>query len=190
MTIKLGVAGTHSTGKTTFLDTLADQLEARGLRVGRVTDVAREAVDLGFRILQAHTFESTLWIMTRGINLQLQSALVHDVVLVDRPVLDAAGYLYAALETRGARLSWNQESLLFTLAQHDAAGYAMLYKTELDPSIPLGPGRDSDLVFREAAAHHIGAIFDRLGLVPQAVPSEPQAVAELASALERAARVS
>ena len=183
MTIKLGVAGTHSTGKTSFLDALSESLQGKGLRVGRVTDVAREARDAGFPILRDHTFESTLWIMTRCINKQLQLALANDVVLVDRPALDAVGYLWAALETRGQRLSWREEQTLVTLAQQDAASYPRLFRTQLDPSIPLGPGRDPDLAFRKSAAAHIATAFERLELTYELPPPELVHVAEIVGSI-------
>ena len=102
--VKLGVAGTHSTGKSTLVEALASALRERGLRVGRVADLATSARDLGFPILRDHTFESTLWIMTRGIAAELEAALRVDVVLVDRPALDALGYFWAALAYRRAKL--------------------------------------------------------------------------------------
>ena len=167
--MKIGIAGTHSTGKTSFLDALSAAFEARGLRVARVTDVAREARDLGFPILRSHTFESTLWIMTRCITKQLEAGLSADVVLVDRPALDAVGYLYAALEHRGEQLSSEHERILLDLAKHDASTYDALCRTELDPTIPLGEGRDPDLNFRAAAARQIDGVFARLELTPRAV---------------------
>jgi len=98
MTILIAVAGTHSTGKSTFLGAVRSALEKEGMVVGSVSDKASDCRSAGFEILHKHTFESTLWIMSSVIQGELEAGLSADVVLVDRPVPDALGYLEAALE--------------------------------------------------------------------------------------------
>ncbi|MGH3923755.1 MAG: AAA family ATPase, partial [Pseudonocardiaceae bacterium] len=98
--VKIAVTGTHSTGKTTFLAALDRALTELGYAVAKVADLAEEAAERGFPILHRHTPHSTLWIMARGIALELEAALWADVVLVDRPVPDALGYYHAALTYR------------------------------------------------------------------------------------------
>lgn len=188
MAIKFGVAGTHSTGKSTLISELTKALTARGLRVGRVTDLATKARDLGFPILRDHTFESTLWIMTHGISEQLVAGLNADVVLVDRPALDAVGYLWAALEHRNAQLQAAQQEYLLALARHDTATYAVICRTELDPEVPLGSGRDTDSRFREAAGKHIAAVFSQIQLTPRIVVAGETFVGEVANDLEKMVR--
>ncbi|HEV7402652.1 MAG TPA: AAA family ATPase [Chthoniobacteraceae bacterium] len=112
MAIKLAISGTHSTGKTSLLQSVESVLRAEGYRVARVSDLATEARDHGFPILREHTFASTLWIMTRGITLELEAELNADVVLVDRPVADAMGYFSAALKHRGSSLNEPEERYL------------------------------------------------------------------------------
>ncbi len=93
----IGITGTHSTGKSTFFEKVRKQAERRGLRVERVGDVATRCQAAGFPILRDHTFESTLWIIASVISSELEFALKCDLILVDRPVSDAIGYLEAAL---------------------------------------------------------------------------------------------
>src|SRR5437899_994966 len=109
MAVKLAIAGSHSTGKTSLLQSVERVLRSEGYRVTRVSDLAVEARDHGFPILREHTSASTLWIMTRGITLELEAELNADVVLVDRPVADALGYLSAALKHRRSRLTEPEE---------------------------------------------------------------------------------
>lgn len=188
MAIKFGVAGTHSTGKSTLVQELDTALTARGLRVGRVADLATKARDLGFPILRDHTFESTLWIMTHGISAQLVASLNVDVVLVDRPALDAVGYLWAALEHRNASLHPAQREYLLALARHDTATYYLLCQTELDREIPLGPNRDEDFRFREAAGKHITAVFSQIQVSPRLVVTGESFLNEVVNDLEKAVR--
>lgn len=178
--IKIGVAGTHSTGKSTFVQSLAMALSGHSVRVGCVADLASEAKQIGFPILRDHTFSSTLWIMTRGISEQLSAGIDKEVVLVDRPALDAIGYLWAAMEHRRETLGVEQTEYLLSLAQHDAATYQLIFKTVLDPTIPLGQDRDDDPKFRAAAGRQIDAVFSHLGLSPQVVVASPAFVEGLA----------
>jgi predicted ATPase len=156
--IKIGIAGTHSTGKSTFLATLAPVLEERGLRIGRVNDLATRARDLGFPILSQHTFESTLWIMAECMRQEAEASLTCDVVLVDRPVPDALGYLQAALEVTGRAVHERRLEELEVIARAHTPEYDLLVVTSVDHNVSLGEGRDQDLKFREAAARHIDAL--------------------------------
>ena len=144
----IAIAGTHSTGKTTFMDTVQTALGGHGVVSVRVSDKATDCRDAGFGILRDHTFESTLWIMSSVIRGELEAGLKADVVLVDRPVPDALGYLEAALETQARVISAEERAYLYDLARHHSQRYALLLKTRLDQDIPLGPDRDPDTQFR------------------------------------------
>ena len=175
MKIKFGIAGTHSTGKTTLLDFVASRLGQDGYRVARVADLATEAHAHGFPILRGHTFESTLWIITRGISLELEAELKADVVLVDRPVADALGYLRAALGYRGESLPEQDTQYLGDLVRVHSSRYSRLFKTQIDPSLGIAEDkvRDSDLSFRELAAKGIDGVFSDLSIPFSSVPIDP-----------------
>ena len=164
MAIKIGIAGTHSTGKTTFLNDLQSRSENIGLRVNRVSDIGSQAAAAGFPILRDHTFESTFWIMSQGAANELKAALDCDVLLVDRPVPDALGYLNAAIRWRGASLPVWQASLLMEFARGYTQTYDLLMKTVLDGTIPLGTAkeRDDDLAFRIMVAEEMDGVFSQL----------------------------
>jgi hypothetical protein len=135
---KIAVAGTHSTGKTTFLRRLENELARRGFSPRYVHDSAVNARDLGFPILRDHTFESTAWIMA-------------DVILVDRPVPDALGYLVAALEVTGRSLAPGRLERLEAICTAWIGEYDLTFVTHLDQDISIGSGRDDDHEFRIAA---------------------------------------
>lgn len=160
----IGIAGTHSTGKTTFVEQLRGQAKERGISVVVVSDTATRAQEAGFPILRDHTFESTLWIMTAVIKAELEAGLKARLVLVDRPVPDALGYLEAALSATSRSISLQQRDYLYALARHHAQCYSLFLKTALDESIPLGAGRDRDPAFRRDVDRRIGEALDQLGL--------------------------
>lgn len=164
--VKVGIAGTHSTGKSTFLEQLGSVLSAEGTSIGRVADLAKAARDRGFPILTEHNFESTAWIMAEGMRQEAEAALSNEAILVDRPVFDALGYLYAALEISGRSLPARQLEELRLIALAHAGDYDVLVMTQLDPSISLGQGRDKNHEFRVAAGDKIRAIAEEAALQP------------------------
>lgn len=159
---KIAIAGTHSTGKTTLMGRLETALVARGFTPTYVHDSAANARDLGFPILRDHTFESTAWIIAEAIRLESVASLTADVILVDRPVPDALGYLVAALEVTERTLEVGKLERLEAICAAWVDEYDLILMTELDPSIPIGAGRDDDELFRAAAGRAIATIVDRL----------------------------
>lgn len=164
MTTFIGTTGTHSTGKTTLVKQVREQAEKIGISVAVVSDAATRCRDAGFPILRDHTFESTLWIMASVIKAELEAGLKASLVLVDRPVPDALGYLEAALSATRRSISTEERAYLYSLAKQHAGRYSLLLKTRLDESIPLGEGRDPDLEFRRDADRHIDAALRELSV--------------------------
>lgn len=176
-TVRIGITGSHSTGKSTFLKSLRSELGAHSVKVGGVSDLAIRAQSKGFAILDGHTFDSTLWIMGQCLADEAAASLTADVVLIDRPVLDALGYLRAALEVTSRSLDPSLHARLAALATADTAHYDVLIVTMIDPAIPLGAGRDANKEFRASAARHIDRIVAELS--PNATrltPSNAEAV--------------
>lgn len=159
---KIAVAGTHSTGKTTFLRRLENELAGRDFSPRYVHDSAVIARDLGFPILRDHTFESTAWIMAEAIRLETVASLSADVILVDRPVPDALGYLVAALEVTNRSLPPSRLNRLEAICAAWMGEYDLLFVTELNQNILIGPGRDDDYEFRIAAGVAVTRILGRI----------------------------
>lgn len=159
---RIAVAGTHSTGKTTFLTRLKAVFEQRGLAVAYVHDSAVNAQDRGFPILAHHTFESTAWLIARAIELETEATLSADVVLVDRPVADALGYLQAALLHTSRSIPAARIQALERICEAWAPEYDLAFVTVLDPSVELGEGRDGDALFRARAAEAVTRVVDRV----------------------------
>lgn len=159
---KVAVSGAHSTGKSMFLTSVRAKLESRGARVESVHCNAVDALGRGFPILAEHTFGSTAWLMARAMELEEEAALKADVVLVDRPICDALGYLLAALRHTGRALKAGSYERLRTICEAWVGEYDVMFLTRLDPVIPLGPGRDQDTAFRLEAARAIAEVVDQL----------------------------
>ena len=158
---RIAVAGTHSTGKTTFLTRLKELFEQRGLAVVYVHDSAANAKQKGFPILTDHTFESTAWLIARAIELETEATISADVILVDRPVTDALGYLQAALLHTSRSIAPARLQALERICEAWAPEYDLAFVTVLDPSVELGEGRDGDVIFRVRAAEEVARVVDR-----------------------------
>lgn len=110
---------------------------------------------------QCHTIDSTLWIMAECMRREAEASLVADVILVDRPVSDALGYLEGALAVSGRSVDAERLATLKALARAYAAEYDILIETVLDIEVPLGPARDKDPELRLAAARYIAQFADQ-----------------------------
>lgn len=141
---------------------LLTTLEAQGLKVRYVHDSAAKARDLGFPILAGHTFDSTAWLIAEAMRLEAEATLEADVILVDRPMTDALGYLAAALRHTGRELEPDRYRRLERVCAAWSGEYDLVFLTSLDATIELGPGRDGDAVFRTRAAAAVTEIVDRL----------------------------
>lgn len=178
MAIKIAIAGTHSTGKTTFIENLQRRFQDNGCKTATVNDLATEARGRGFPILRDHTFSSTLWIMTRCINLELEACLSADFVLVDRPVPDAYAYLLAALKHRREHLPQDETEYLETLIVNHAKTYQFLFKTRIDETKPIDgtKERDMDWKFRAQVADALDSVFSRLKIQFEPLSHDPEKV--------------
>lgn len=159
---KIAVTGTHSTGKSTFLKQLRSTLEQAGIKAASVHDSAADAWDRGLPILWDHTFESTSWLIGSAILLESAASVNAEVILVDRPVPDALGYLKAALDYTGRSIDAERMRRLEDICRAWSGEYDLVFLTVLDPDVPLGEGRDKDLAFRSLAGSAVKAVVDEM----------------------------
>ena len=164
---KIAVAGTHSTGKTTFLTQLRTELEAKEIRVAYVHPSAVRARELGFPILQDQNIETATWLVAETIRMEAEASVASDIILVDRPVPDAIGYLLAALRVTGRKLDQRRLDALRAVCAAWIAEYDLIFVTKINPDIPLGDGRDTNHEFRIAAGQAIAELLAEMA--PRAI---------------------
>ncbi|KUI98953.1 AAA family ATPase [Vibrio sp. MEBiC08052] len=169
----IGIAGTHSTGKTTYFNELIKRAGDMGIKAVRIGDFATDCRNAGLPILEDHTFGSTLWIIASVIKSEIEAGIDADLVLVDRPVVDALGYLNAALEIQGREISLDQREYLESLVKFHSKRYDLILQTKLDETIELGEGRPENMKFRKLAAVNISAAFNDLKI--RYIPAQSEA---------------
>jgi hypothetical protein len=93
--------------------------------------------------------------MAEGIRRETLASLSNEVILVDRAVIDALGYLNAALHVTQRPSQERRRTILEDMARAYCRDYDLLVVTVLDTTVPLGSGRDQDEVFRRTADQEI-----------------------------------
>jgi len=182
--VKIGIAGPHSTGKTTTVEWVAERLQAAGWRTERVGDVAHLCP---LPVLHRHTAQSTLWIVSTTVANEIAAARDSDVVLVDRAVFDAIAYYNAALahrrEAPDAAAAAHQA--LMGLVSVWSESYDWTFRTRIDPALPiLDDGvRDTDPHFRSGVATALDHAVTRFRPDTVELPYAPSDSAELITEL-------
>ncbi|MFE2910814.1 AAA family ATPase [Kitasatospora indigofera] len=180
--LRLYIAGTHSTGKTTLARRIEMELRATGITVARTGGFAKRAAELGFPKMTRHTARSTAWIINATSNAALEAELTADVVIVDRTPYDALAYYLAAVQRRDEQLDSEALSRLTALAQLACPRPPVFLATLLDPALPLAehPGKDpdwADRAFREAVDAQLHRALGAYAVPHIPVPSEGHAAA-------------
>ncbi|MFE7467663.1 AAA family ATPase [Streptomyces sp. NPDC057499] len=176
--IRIGVTGTHSTGKTLLLRRIEMELFALDIAVARTGQLGRRAALVPLPKMQHHTADSTRWVIATGIADEVAAAArpVGDtpvrVVLADRACWDAIGYFRAAQEWSGCTTHRTEREALHRLAAANPP-YDLLLTTVLDPHLPVRRKHDYDPRYRQLVDHHTHALLREENLPHLRVTSDP-----------------
>jgi nicotinamide riboside kinase len=179
--VKIAVGGAHSTGKTTFLRQLEAALYSRKVSCKVVGDLA---VKCPLPILKEHTVESTLWIVATGIAEEIAAAYKSQVVLVDRPVVDAWAYLMAGKNGATASLTSPTAMTLQNAIREWLPTYRVIYQSALDENVPIQDDKNRllDPSYRAEVARQMELAYKGFK-VPSRTLSLDNADSEIDSAL-------
>src|SRR5579859_6455063 len=100
--------------------------------------------------------------MAECLRFEAEASLQNDVILVDRPVIDALGYLHAGLQVSARTIDSRRSGELMTIVKAHTPDYDILIRTALDTDIAVGEGRDSDEAFRAEAARSIEQLVNQI----------------------------
>ncbi|MFF4456794.1 AAA family ATPase [Streptomyces goshikiensis] len=185
--IRIGVLGTHSTGKTTLLKRVEMELRGHGVPVARTGRLGKRAREIGLPKMQHHTPASTEWIIAQGIADEIAVlAQGMEVVLADRAPLDAIAYLHAAVEFRGDHLARLDKERLMLLASTQLPKYDLLLAFVLDEDIPVDESHDYDARYRRLVDQHVHGLLADDQIPHLRVTSDPDSQAR---AIDRAVQL-
>lgn len=129
--IKIGISGSHSTGKSTFIKRLEKSLYDKSIKYKSVSDLA---ILCPLPILREHTVESTLWIASKGIADEIETEYKYEVIIVDRPVLDCWAYFNAVCEGQYKKDNPKLQTLKGMISNW-LPTYDVIYQTVIETSI-------------------------------------------------------
>lgn len=139
MVYKIGLIGTHGTGKTALAALLAGELKRRGIEAKFIGEIATEAKERGLPINEGTTIKAQLWILHTqfakelAFSQQRESRPNYDVIICDR---GPDNYCY--LEHN---LGKENYALSLTLGHLQVAPYSRLFLLPItEGNIVLGSG--------------------------------------------------
>lgn len=176
--LRIGVIGTHSTGKTTLLKRIEMELRGHGLTVARTGRLGKRAAAAGLPKMQHHTVQSTEWVIAQGILDEINAvAQGAEVVLIDRAAHDAIAYFEAAMAFRAETPPRIERERLLTLASTQLPKYDLLFATVLDESMPVDTSHDYDAHFRRLVDDRVHRLLANDVIPHQRVTSNPDSQA-------------
>ncbi|MHA1250563.1 MAG: AAA family ATPase [Candidatus Helarchaeota archaeon] len=123
--IKIGILGTHSTGKTTLGHKLVSYLKESHFIVGWVGEIVR---DLPAAVNDLSAFLTQYWIINTQINKEIERQSNNNVVVTDRTVID--NFVYAKNAAKKDSISKEQLKVLEIICKNWSKTYDFLFYTQ------------------------------------------------------------
>src|SRR3989344_5821850 len=173
--MKLAIVGTHSTGKTTLISTLAKAFESQGKRVVIVPEMARLCP---FPINEGTTAEAQKWILEKQISEENSFDDSEAVVICDRATIDNFAYFFrhcAQFKPEEDLAPWE------ALAVDHASTYDAIFKTQ---KLAIAAEADGDRavgeVFRQEMDDIITRLLEKYSIPHILLPPTPDYAAHVA----------
>ncbi|MBT4445716.1 AAA family ATPase [archaeon] len=175
MAYKIGLIGTHGTGKTTLAALVSGELKKAGIEAKFIGEVATEAKEKGLAINEKTTIQAQMWILYT----QFAAELVLGTERHDRPnyqvlICDRGPDNYCYLENS---LGKNQHALNTTLGHLEIAPYDKLYLLPIiNQGLESGSGtRSLSAQFRDDMDKKVRGFLDtyNINFTELPPPTEP-----------------
>jgi len=178
--MKIAIVGTHSTGKTTLINTLAQALEAAGKKVVIVPEMARLCP---FPINEETTAEAQKWILENQIKEENSIDDSEAVVICDRGTIDNFAYFFriaTRLKPEENLAPWE------ALAVNHASTYDAIFKTQkLAIAAEADGERAIGEVFRQEMDDMITGLLEKHSIPHTLLPPTADYEAHVAFIMER-----
>ncbi|TFF88195.1 MAG: hypothetical protein EU549_03475 [Promethearchaeota archaeon] len=124
--IKIGILGTHGTGKTTLGHTIMSYLKENHFIVGWVSEIVR---DRPAAVNDLSAFLSQYWVLNSQINKEIERQSLNKVIVTDRTVLD--NFAYAKRSAAKNSISKKDLKVLEHICKNWAHTYDVLFYTQI-----------------------------------------------------------
>jgi deoxyadenosine/deoxycytidine kinase len=149
---RVAIVGSFSTGKTTLAETAAPKL---GLPL--LPEVAREVVELGFKLDKDATVETETLIFLR----QYYNEMVHPEFMGDRSLLDVMAYASWVLDNQERRKEFALWDTCLDIAKHHLRSqYTDVFYLPIEFGIVLDGLRPDDPAFQKDIDQRILHLLD------------------------------
>lgn len=168
--IKIGISGSHSTGKSTFIRSLTNFLDDKSIEYKVVSDLASICP---LPILREHTVESTLWIGSTGISREIEAEYNSRVVIVDRSIIDCWVYFNAVCKGKYPEDN-SKLATLRNMISNWLPTYDFIYQTVIDETIKIedNKGRDLDNDYRKLIGDEMTLAASYFNFSPRPLTTE------------------
>jgi nicotinamide riboside kinase len=143
--IKLGLCGTHGTGKTTLIRELKKEIP----RLNLVSEAAR---DCPFPLNEKTNFRSQDWIFRTQVKRELDAAL-DDITISDRTVYDQLAYIRYAYDE--GNVTWDEYLVLERHITEWGRTYDFIFYLPIEFAMEVDGVRSPDEFYREEIDKHV-----------------------------------
>ncbi len=143
MKLKVGITGSHGTGKTSLAHSLVGHLKELGFNAGYIREFVRDCpLPVGTEAKNSATAQA--WVLCRQLTEELEALQKYDILVCDRTVID--NYAYFLWNLRNGKLG---DDALQNIANSIFNNWANTYDfiVKLPVTVPLSPDgfRSTDL---------------------------------------------
>ncbi len=145
--LKVGLTGTHGTGKTSLAHSLVGHLKELGFNAGYIREFVRDC-PLPVGTEKENSAPAQTWILCRQLLEELEAANKYDILVCDRTVID--NYAYFLWNLRAGRLANESlQKIAETIFESWAHSYDFIIKLPI--TVPLSPDgfRSTDLEWQK-----------------------------------------
>lgn len=126
-TLKIGLMGSHDTGKTTLGYTICSKLKTKHYNVDFVAEVARH-IPATLKVNEGTNFATQYWILNEQINEEILAILRGaNMIVTDRTVVDNYTYAYRAALPNLGQISQEDLKVMEVKCLHWAKTYDFLF---------------------------------------------------------------
>jgi predicted ATPase len=179
---KILVTGAHSTGKTTLIGAITNDLTKRGLRIAAVSDVARNCP---FPIGLSQRENGTMWLLHQQLAAEIGAeATQPDYIVCDRGIPDILAH-WSDIRIREP-VSYFVDQLKPYMKLW-AQTYTLVFRSQIDPQHDLAADglRETDPTYRV----HIERLIERelkwLGLSPYILPVDLESARKIVETMAK-----
>ncbi|MHA1652038.1 MAG: AAA family ATPase [Candidatus Helarchaeota archaeon] len=148
-TLKIGLMGSHDTGKTTLGFSICGKLKTRHYNVDFVAEVARH-IPVQLTLNKGTNFEAQYWILNEQINEEILAKLRGaNMIVTDRTVVDNYAYAYRASLPHVKQISEDDLKVMEIKCLHWVKTYDFLFYVTIPEKKMEDDGfRDTDKQFQ------------------------------------------